>query len=256
MSDAEKLRDFLATIAFEQRFDRPEIALKRLSNDGSSYTTHLHLAAVSSPGKADLHLFIKEAILKNYFIHLFRNERRFYSEIARAYDSIQDKHNVRGEDRLIFPRYFGCKHSPSEDVLVLEDLTASGFVLADRLKPLDWELAAKVTDELAKFHALSFAYAEENPEESRKLLEDLEFAVPTDVDHEMLIAKSNDNIRMSVKLEFREIFERFLQEWGSLEKTMQFYKPLLRPVLTHGDFKFSNLMQRVSQVSFPFVRGI
>lgn len=136
----------------------------------ANFSSHLYSATISSPSKADLQLVVKKAALSESFKEnglnrLFDSEYNFYTDIARTFAKIEDKHNVRGEKRMIFPKFYGCSMTFLEETLVFEDLTASNFTSYDRFKAVE---------KLAKFHALSLAYKKDHPAQYQKSLQDFE----------------------------------------------------------------------------------
>lgn len=66
-----------------------------------------------------------------------------------------------------------CHSKYLEETLILEDLTASGYVIFHRFKSVNWKYAAKAIEDLAKFHSLSLAFQIENPELFYCLTKDL-----------------------------------------------------------------------------------
>jgi hypothetical protein len=50
------------------------------------------------------------------------------------------------------------------DFIVLEDLSPTGYVTADRTKGLDFDHCVAVLQTLGRFHALSFAMKDQDPE--------------------------------------------------------------------------------------------
>ncbi|KAI5631191.1 ecdysteroid kinase domain-containing protein [Phthorimaea operculella] len=56
----------------------------------------------------------------------------------------------------------------------------------DRREPVSWEYAASAIENLAKIHALSFAYQKEIPEEFENMCKDIVFEYPQDDDYKHL----------------------------------------------------------------------
>lgn len=50
------------------------------------------------------------------------------------------------------------------DFIVLEDLSPAGYMTADRTEGLDFDHCAAVLQTLGRFHALSFAMKDQDPE--------------------------------------------------------------------------------------------
>ncbi|XP_063231564.1 uncharacterized protein LOC134536003 isoform X2 [Bacillus rossius redtenbacheri] len=87
---------------------------------------------------------------------LFRNEVVFYTRALPALLAFQGQRDV-------FRAVPRCYLAQS-DVIVLEDLVARGFTMADRKAGLDHVHCKAVLTELARFHALSLAMKGREPE--------------------------------------------------------------------------------------------
>uniref|UniRef100_A0A1B6F942 CHK kinase-like domain-containing protein n=2 Tax=Cuerna arida TaxID=1464854 RepID=A0A1B6F942_9HEMI len=83
---------------------------------------------------------------------VFVKEKRIYTELL---PKMHEKLNLQ----------FGPKflHSPVEKALVLQDLNAGGYTMAERLQQLDFSHCSLVLSVLAKYHACSVAIHKENP---------------------------------------------------------------------------------------------
>lgn len=250
MSPAEAtLRELLRTIAEKHYHHEHEIKITSITSGGANYTSALFLATLTAKEKDELHLFAKVAIVGDRMRELmnatkmFTIEGFFYNELIKTYDDIQNKHGVSGDDRYLIPTFYGCNSKRGEETVVLENLVAKGYGGYDRFKSLDWEHASSAVEELAKFHALSFAYQNEQPEDFERVMKYLWFYKPNSDDtvadtyFPKLIGRalkhiSNDN--------HRERVQKFMEAGGG-EMYEKFNRPFGHPVLIHGDYRPSNL---------------
>lgn len=242
------LRELLRTIAEKHYHNDYKLDIKSINSGGANYTSALFLAVLTAEGKEALHLFAKVAIVGDRMrvlmnaTKMFYVEDFFYNKLIKTYEDIQDKHGVV-EDRFAVPKFYGCHSEFGEETIVLENLTVRGYSGYDRLKSLDWEHASSAVEELAKFHALSFAYQKEQPEEFRLVMNDLWFYKPnsdasvSESYFPKMISRAlshitNDDYRERVKklmlCEASDMYEKYNRPFG-------------HPVLVHGDYRASNL---------------
>lgn len=259
MSDAEKiLQNYLEKIVLDLNLINPNITVKPVSSGGGNYTTVLYSVKIKSDNKNDFDLFAKVAALSDKMrtampMRIYEVEHLAYTQLLRTYQNLEIINNVPEEHRLQIPKYYGSSDKMMEEVMILEDLTARGYSVYDRLKSIDWEYAAAAMEEMAKLHALSFAYSIAEPEEFNDLLNKLAFEWTMDDEQ----AKSFwDNILLSgvegTREENRKLVKNFLLTFDDGKKFIELYDPLRRCALIHRDFRVSNLMHKVDvSNSFP-----
>lgn len=250
MSPAEvTLRELLRTVAEKHYHHEYELKIKSFHSGGANYTSELFSVTLTSKDKEDLHLFAKVAIVGDRMRELmnatkmFAIEGFFYNELVKTYEDLQDKHGVVGDDRCEIPKFYGCNSKIGEETVVLEDLAARGYYGYNRHKSLDWYHASSAIEELAKFHALSFAYQNEQPEEFDRVMKYLWFTKPNsdeavkDAYFPKLISQALKHIANE---NHRERVMKFMEIDGA-EMYERFNRPFGHPVLIHGDYRTSNL---------------
>lgn len=262
MADADKLvTKLIKTIASELNYEPCEVIVKETSSGGANYSTKLYAATITSPNKDDLKLFCKiagfnEQMRQRALTRYYDTERIFYTDLVKQYEKIQDECHLKLEDRLVFPKFYGYNPNYMEETVVLEDLRAKGYKSYDRFSSVTWQYAAKSVEELAKLHALSVAYGQRNPEAYKKLLKDLKFQIPAEMESFKELCKGWFEGALEVtKEEYKERFTKFMEKYGDMEETTQFYDPLRCPAITHGDFKITNLLHKDFEVSGALFRG-
>ncbi|XP_045780686.1 uncharacterized protein LOC123877816 [Maniola jurtina] len=257
MADAEKtLRDTLDVILDGRGFKPREITVKPIATGGANYTSTLFIVNVSSPDQEDLNLFGKVACVGEAMrplMHadwMYKTERLFYTQLAKVFQEIQEERNIPAEHRFVFPKFYGCNGNYGEETVIMEDLAAAGFEPFDRLKSFDWDHAKVAVENLAKFHALSFAFEKYRPEEFRILTSDMKCEIGG-------LVEGNEGNEETMKAVYVKMVEGAVglvkEEYGERVRDFAlthnlwetFYKPAGKAVIAHGDYRMSNLLFRI-----------
>lgn len=250
MADTDDtIRDLISSVAEKLGYAQCEISLRPTSTDGANFASKLYEATISARDKPDVELFAKIGIIGEEAravinMEIYSREFVFYNEILNVYKRLEDEYNVTERSRLRIAKYYGCNKEYLKESIVLENLSKKGFVCYDRFKSVDWSYACESVKQLAILHASSFAYAQERPREFGEIVRKLEFIYPKG-----FLEKVIDNALAVVKEDYRERFSGFLVENLKDEKYEMFFKPGKIKALIHGDFRPSNLMHRVLEVS-------
>lgn len=248
----QTLRELLNKIAIEHNYSNYEMSINEIVSGGANYTSKLYTVVIREPNKDNLYLFAKVATIGEKFrsevpLTIFDTERFAYTKLWKIYEALEEENGVPEEDRLLFTKFYGYDPNLYQETVVLENLLAKGFGPYDRFKPLTWEYAYSAILELAKLHALSLAYSEKSPKEFEKDLADLKMEWKDGV-MDTMTEGSRVTALKTVKPEYKEALERFMEKYMK-DLFTRFAKPVLRPVIVHGDFRGSNLLHRVREVS-------
>lgn len=185
----------------------------------------------------------------------FDPEMFFYDNVVPYFKTFQHKRGVYvGDGFFAFPKCYGVDRDNKflgDHAIVLENLTAKGFYMWDKANDMDFNHSALVFKELGKFHAISFAIRDQEPEKFK------EFMQRTSNFHEeisksigaQLLQKSHIN-RAIRSLDPSET--KLIERMKSLKST---YRNLLDEVksnticepygvLVHGDCWINNLLYR------------
>ncbi|OWR47943.1 ecdysteroid 22-kinase [Danaus plexippus plexippus] len=244
----QTLRETLEKVAKEYGYENYHIIQKAISTEGANYTTVLYQASIKAPEKEELKLFAKVAAVGENMravtpLKMFETESLFYNKLNEKYKELEDKYDVPAEHRFVTPKFYGESKEYLKETLVFEDLTAQGFTTHDRFVSIDWEYASKGLENLAKFHALSFAFSAYDPDGFK------EMAVlkgRRDVDAALAYFKKVvTNATQVTKEANRERFSKFMNELIDSRDIDRFYGHRTRPVIIHGDYRPSNLMHRI-----------
>ncbi|XP_059046497.1 uncharacterized protein LOC131842065 [Achroia grisella] len=249
----ESLRKVVEDIAKENGFGKPEIVINPISTGGANYSSELFTIVVSEDAKETLHLFskiiiINETIRAQMPPAIFDVERLIYVDLLKKYEDIEISHNVPPEKRLVVPKYYGCNTKKFEESVVLENLAEKGFITYDRFKSVDWEYAAKAVKSLAKFHALSMAYSEEYPQEFEEFVKKMDFQKEMFLGMFHQFYEQRIETTLSVTTEERKSkLKKYLDTHISVETIMKLSESSQRIVLSHGDYRPSNLMHKYNE---------
>ncbi|GBP67868.1 hypothetical protein EVAR_86694_1 [Eumeta japonica] len=250
MVNAEKiLNELLQTVIEDEGLENPEITIKPFSTEGANYSSTLHLITINSQGREDLELFAKVGSVGEQMRaavdadRFYETERFFYLELRKIYERLQNR--IPEEERLVFPKFYACRDTYLEDTMIIENLAAKGYTCYDRFKPVTWEYAAAAVGELAKLHALSYAFAEDDPELFHKVATDRPMRFPGPEDHMKTIweKSTSDGVNM-VPDAFKARLTKFFESHAEPETFGKYYISPRRPVLVHGDYRASNLMHK------------
>ncbi|XP_069361558.1 uncharacterized protein [Maniola hyperantus] len=253
MADAENiLHDTLDVVLDDTGFKPREITVKAIATGGANFTSTLFVVNVSSPGEEDLKLFGKVACVgeamrvRMHADWLYKTEKLFYTRLVKVFEDIQEKRNIPVEHRFVFPKFYGCNDNYGKETVIMEDLAAAGFEPFDRLKSVDLDYAKVAVENLAKFHALSFAFKKYRPEEFGTLTSDRKYEIGKFGDEHKksmtaVYLKKAENAVGLVKEEYRERARDFALTHNLWET---FFEPVGNPVIAHGDYRMSNLLFR------------
>lgn len=247
------LNKLLHQIAKEQNYINYDIKIEPVSSGGANYTTALYNITMTEGGN-NIYLFGKVAIIKEKMRagapRVYEIENYAYTKIVTTYERLQDEHQIAQEHRLAFSKFYAYNPTEYEETLVLENLVKQGYQNYDRLKSVDWQYTKSALRDLAKMHALAFAFSEYYPEEFTKAVDDLKSywimedeQIKSYYDGSMTKAVEVTKEKNKDKLlrffdEIKEgLFENLYCKWGR------------RPVLGHGDYRLSNLLHRIRDVS-------
>ncbi|XP_026739242.1 uncharacterized protein LOC113502052 isoform X2 [Trichoplusia ni] len=249
-SREQSLRVLLNNIAAEQGYVDYELIVDGFSSGGANYTSKLYTAVIRSPDKEDLNLFAKitivgDKIREGIGSRMFDTESFVYNKLAKIYKDIEEENGLAEEHRLTFPKYYGCDATKYQETIVLENLVAAGYSSYDRFKSVEWDYAKATVTQMARLHALSFAYSERDPEEFKLVLAELR-AEMKEGSLDVMAEGSIKNALKHVDNRHKKQLARFYES-SMTEIVIKTTPPSFRPVIVHGDFRGSNIMHKVDE---------
>ncbi|CAH0724137.1 unnamed protein product, partial [Brenthis ino] len=260
MADAEQnLREILDKILDEEKYCPREIKIQAITSGGANYTSAIFLVKVTSPNRDDLNLFAKVAMVSEVMRTrlniewLYDTEKFVYTKLVKVYKDIEEKLNVPQEYRYVFPKCYGCNAEHGKEIVVMENLIEDGYKSYNRFKSMDWEHASKGVENLAKFHALSFAFAKYQPEEFQQVAEDIRYKIAQKQSEEPngimagIWDKMVNNAVSVIKEDQRDAVKKFFDSNIQLH---EYNRALGKPVIAHGDYRMSNLLFKKQDKEF------
>ncbi|KAJ2944245.1 hypothetical protein O0L34_g18226 [Tuta absoluta] len=95
---------------------------------------------------------------------MFINEHVMYTQILPKFTEIEKAAGIPEDERLRYAACYGTITDELDELVLLEDLTESGYVMLDRFKSLQDGEIKLVLQSFAKLHALSYALKNQEPE--------------------------------------------------------------------------------------------
>ncbi|RZC33175.1 EcKinase, DUF1679, and/or APH domain containing protein, partial [Asbolus verrucosus] len=151
----------------------------------------------------------------------FMNEIYFYDVVLPAFTRFQKEKGITDLFDSV-PKCYGTLIGDNTEVIVFENLKHIGYSLWDKKKPLTRQHVDMVVKEYAKFHAVSIAMKDQNPEQFEELiapLGDIFKKFVDSVDVETLYGNVIDEICDSLK---DELDGNILLKWRNIKKQINF----------------------------------
>lgn len=179
----------------------------------------------------------------------YETEIYFYSEVVATFNRFQTERKV-SDPFVEVAKYFCGTRKEGEEALALENLKAAGYVLWQKEKLMDDEHASIMFRTYAKYHALSYALRDQQPETYAKLVDGLPRFLLDYLD-------SKDSFRILENSLGKEAIESLEKDHPEIRKHCAKYEKStfneIRkvmglksafPVIAHGDAWSNNFMFR------------
>lgn len=140
-----------------------------LTADHINYRDELSLVCKLLPANARRRQFFSS-------VKLFAREAHFYNSVVPALKSFQQLHGLDAATGFYsFPRCYAARADvgANEFYIVMEDIRQRQFKLHDRNQPLRMEHVRILFEQLGRFHGLSFAMRDQQPELFQSLADGL-----------------------------------------------------------------------------------
>lgn len=244
-----------------------ELNLK-FSEKGEGYTTTVIFVTVNGNGKSTGENTKLDLVLK--VSKLFKTEdqdviHEMFKKEAFVYDKVFPQmkifaHEKRGTEFFnSVPMYYTTIRADGREILVLDNLRTKGYKLHDRIHPMNFHHIKLVLKKYAQFHAISFAFKDQKPDEFKRLFGNyvncykiLASSVFGEIcQHKM--KKAFDTI-YEVNKELAKKFDKILQK-GVINIWNQIAEETEESVITHGDCWNSNFLFKydVSKIIYPTI---
>lgn len=140
------------------------ISGKQKQNYGKEIDTKLNLLCKLAPTSAQRR---KEFLADE----VFGREAYFYNTVAPAFTRFQQENGLPDEDQFkAFPKCYEAIHDPENEIyaIIMQDLRPEGFAMWPKKEPTPTSYSRLFVRELAKFHAISFAMKDQQPEQFKE----------------------------------------------------------------------------------------
>ncbi|CAG9764146.1 unnamed protein product [Ceutorhynchus assimilis] len=211
----QKIHQWVCDIFKHENFKDIKVTITGSSEKGDGYVgdiTFITANIVTSEGETkDLELVIKHGKLNDILRKVmpvraaFEREIYLYAKIIPQLQKFLDEKNVELSSQFL-PKCYGTLLYDNEEVIILENLKAQNYDLYNRYQPLNMDHLKLTLAIYGKWHALSFAYQDQNPEEANKLFGNLQDLMVT-------LLKAIDNYMTDIQ----EVFHTILQEKNEVE---------------------------------------
>ncbi|KAI8423840.1 hypothetical protein MSG28_012850 [Choristoneura fumiferana] len=187
------------------------------------------------------------------FHELHKREVEVYEKVIPMFLKIQQVLNE--ENKVMFPNCVLSRINDGQEILILEDMNLKGFSMSDkvaRFEQLNLTEVELILKELAKFHALSLIYKNQEPESFKNLkheFQDLMFDTKF-LNKSQLRKYFDESFEMSLKVVDDFETNKLLRKIGTkLTEILRFYtKPNKRcNVFCHGDCWVNNILFKKSE---------
>lgn len=215
-------------------------------------------------GEEKLHLLVKlapsNATRRNEFhsLEVFQRETLMYNKILPLFDDFQREKGLSEKER--FTAYPKCYVAVADDekdelVVIMEDLRPNGFSMWPKQEIVTIDHSYRVVEQLAKYHAVSYALKQQRPEvvEELQTCNDImndffksgAMATSFRVTIEKIIDSLEDKRHIAIMEELKENLEEIFYDCHGQGVNEPF------AVLTHGDPHNNNILYRYEEgVSF------
>ncbi|XP_028132478.2 uncharacterized protein LOC114327960 isoform X2 [Diabrotica virgifera virgifera] len=128
----------------------------------------------------------------------FRIETHIYKTVLETFNQFLESKNLPSLN--VIPRYFDSFTDENAQVIITENIVKLGYRLMDRIACADMNHCYVLLEAYAKFHALSFALKDQQPEKFKALCDTEEF-------YSVYIDDQRDSIRKDIT-EINKLFKR------------------------------------------------
>lgn len=246
----------LEQIADENGFTDHELKEYSTSSKGDNYLGQMVCVTIENNDKK-LELINKTAPTNVKFRtslpvrELFLKEIYLYETVLQTFTNFQKEYGLKNPFRA-FPKFYGKCEDEYNECLVLENLVKHGYSHWNRKLPMNSDHVAVVMAEYGKFHAVSYAMKEKNPELFNRISEILKKEL-TEWEKESSKAFLNNTCKTLQKaIEGNCVLENAYERvtanlYNYFLEVMR--EPKEKMVITHGDCWCNNMFFKY-EVSF------
>lgn len=244
---SQDIRNRINEIVNQEGYLDYQIDCRKISTGGNNFLGELY--EINITGKTftedkETSLFLKH-IIKNYDFkvysipEVYAKEAFVYNELWKLYEELQEKVGIPKEDRFKMVKSY---EQTNDKVIILENLTKSGYNTMPRLDVMSIEFAELSVQQLAKFHGLSFVLQKRDPLYFETKIKTIKQSFVYDSYWNDLARKMCDISTGRMDALTRKKIDKFFLV--SLEKYPKYMNGLNSSIkcLAHGDYKMNNVL--------------
>lgn len=152
--------------------DECSVKIDAGSSKGDNYIGIVYRVTAKHPEKGEFSVIVKlppesEAVREQFYVRpCFLRESEFYDTIFPLFTKFQQDRGIDVEKEGFYqtPKCFKSLTDDNFEALFLEDLKVTGFEMFDRFQDTTAEHVNQVMEVLGKFHAISIAMKDQQPE--------------------------------------------------------------------------------------------
>lgn len=177
----------------------------------------------------------------------FAREQYAFEKVLPAFADFQAKHLQATKMFSNYPKMYAASSIEEDEYVLLEDLSAAGYANVDRPSPLGFNKCVLVLENLARFHAISFAFKDQQAAEFNKISSGLSEIIFVEPINEGFDSFLKDNVgytltTLDVKND-ANVIEQIKQFGNSYSKSMvECCNEKEDAVVLHGDCWITNMM--------------
>lgn len=166
---SDKQRQFISDVLTGLGFTNNRVVFKLVTKLGDNDASNVHRITVKTDDGEDFKMIAKiapkaEAVRARLGTGInFSNEIAMYKQVLPKFARVQTNADVADEDRFKYPKCYGCLSEEPHEVILLEDLKVSNYVMLDMFTSLSNDAVKLVLKKFTMLHALSFAMKKYEP---------------------------------------------------------------------------------------------
>lgn len=162
-------QEFVKNVLKELGINNGKVEIEAVGKPGDNYAANVKRIVTKKKDKVFKMIAkiapTQEQIRQNLNIAgYFLNENNMYSEVLPKFTQLEKNANIAIKERLKYAKFYGSYMEEPHEIILLEDLTVSDYIVLDRFTSLKDDSIKLVLNNFAKLHAASYALKNFEPE--------------------------------------------------------------------------------------------
>lgn len=166
---SDKQIDFIKGALEKLGYTNNILVFEPASQVGDNYAANVQRITVKAEDSEDFKMIAKIAPCEEAIrfamntTTMFSNETAMYRQVLPKFAKLQIAADISEDERLRYPKCYGCLTEEPHEVILLEDLRCSDYVMLDRFRPLNSDTVKLILKNFAILHSLSFVLKNHEP---------------------------------------------------------------------------------------------